>query len=91
MQHYSENSVEKPPFLQDQDYYFDKTDLAPISEKELENISDKEAIETRTTQEDLEKKQKDLLNKSLDFLVRQLDATNNALVNVKESLKNNSK
>ena len=91
VQHYSENSVEKPPFLQDQDYYFDKTDLAPISEKELENISDKEAIETRTTQEDLEKKQKDLLNKSLDFLVRQLDATNNALVNVKESLKNNSK
>ncbi len=68
IQHYSENSTEKPPFLQEFDYYFDKTDLAPISEKELEAISDSE-MQTRTTQEDLEKKQKEALNKSLDFLV----------------------
>ena len=90
IQHYSENSTEKPPFLHDFDYYFDKTDLAPISEKELEAISDSE-MQTRTTQEDLEKKQKEALNKSLDFLVNQLDATNKALVSVKESLKENSK
>ena len=55
VQHYSENSAEKPPFLQDFDYYFDKTDLAPIPQKELEDISDSE-MQTRTTQEDLEKK-----------------------------------
>jgi len=42
VQHYSENSVEGPPFLEDHDYYFDKTDLAPVSEKELEAISDSE-------------------------------------------------
>lgn len=36
VQHYSENSLSKPPFLQDKDYYFDKTDLAYISDKELE-------------------------------------------------------
>ena len=90
VQHYSENSAERPPFLQDSDYYFDKTDLAPIEEKELEAISDSE-MQTRTTQEDLEKKQKETLNKSLEFLVKQLDATNGALVKVKESLKKNSK
>jgi len=42
VQHYSENSQERPPFLEDSDYYFDKTDLAPIGEKELEAISDSE-------------------------------------------------
>ena len=41
IQHYSEKS-HKPPFLTDHDYYFDKTDLAPIDEKELEAISDSE-------------------------------------------------
>ena len=48
-------------------------------------------MQTRQTQEDLEKKQKESLNRSLDFLVKQLDATNKALVNVKEVLKDNSK
>ena len=67
IQHYSEKS-EKPPFLQDHDYYFDKTDLAPIDEKDLEAISETEQ-QQRTTQEDLEKKQKEALNKSLKFLV----------------------
>lgn len=42
VQHYSESSHERPPFLQDSDYYFDKTDLAPIQDKELEAISDSE-------------------------------------------------
>jgi hypothetical protein len=74
----------------DTDYYFDKTDLAPIKDEELAEISDSE-MATRTTQEDLEKKQKEALNKSLEFLVSQLEATNKALVNVKESLKDNSK
>lgn len=90
IQHYSENSTEKPPFLQEHDYYFDKNDLAPIEDNELEAISDSE-MQTRTTQEDLERKQKEALSKSLEFLVKQLDATNKALVNVKESLKDNSK
>ena len=90
MQHYSESSQERPPFLQDSDYYFDKTDLAPIGDKELEAISDSE-MQTRTTQEDLEKKQKEALKKSLEFLVKQLDATNKALLKVKESLRDNSK
>jgi len=48
IQHYSENSTEKPPFLEDKDYYFDKTDLAPISEKELDLVSDSE-MQTRQT------------------------------------------
>lgn len=90
MQHYSESSQERPPFLQDSDYYFDKTDLAPIGDKELEAISDSE-MQTRTTQEDLEKKQKEALKKSLEFLVKQLDATNHSLLKVKESLRDNSK
>ena len=90
VQPYSESSQERPPFLQDSDYYFDKTDLAPIQDKELEAISDSE-MQTRTTQEDLEKKQKEALKKSLEFLVKQLDATNRALHKVKESLKENSK
>ena len=90
MQHYSENSAEKPPFLQDFDYYFDKTDLAPIPQKELEDISDSE-MQTRTTQEDLEKKQKEALNKSLDFLVvsyqyRLLNYTHSHLINTNRSL-----
>ena len=68
MQHYSESSTEKPPFLQDKDYYFDKTDLAPISEKELEMVSDSE-MQTRQTQEDLENKQKESLRRSLEYLV----------------------
>lgn len=67
IQHYSEKSA-KPPFLEDHDYYFDKTDLAPINEKELEAISDSEQ-QARTTHEDLEKKQKEALNNSLSFLV----------------------
>ena len=90
VQHYSENSQERPPFLEDSDYYFDKTDLAPIGEKELEAISDSE-MQTRTTQEDLEKKQKEALKKSLEFLVKQLDATNKALLKIKDSLTYNSK
>lgn len=90
VQHYSENSQERPPFLEDSDYYFDKTDLAPIGDKELEAISDSE-MQTRTTQEDMEKKQKEALKKSLEFLVKQLDATNKALLKVKDSLKDNSK
>lgn len=65
--HYSEKS-DKPPFLTHHDYYFDKTDLAVINDKELEDISDSE-MQTKTTQEDLEKKQKEALNKSLEFLV----------------------
>jgi len=48
-------------------------------------------MQTRTTQEDLEKKQKEALKKSLEFLVKQLDATNKALLKVKDSLKDNSK
>ena len=55
IQHYSENSTEKPPFLEDKDYYFDKTDLAPIADKDLDAISDSE-MQTKTTQEDMEKK-----------------------------------
>lgn len=55
VQHYSENSKLKPPFLVDKDYYFDKTDLAPISQQELEQVSDSE-MQTRQTQEDLENK-----------------------------------
>lgn len=71
IRHYSEKSEgegEKPPFLTELDYYFDKTDLAAINEKELEDISDSE-VQTRSTQEDLEKKQKEALNKSLGLLV----------------------
>lgn len=68
IQHYSENSTEKPPFLMDHDYYFDKTDLAKIADAELEEVSETEK-QTRTTQEDLEKKQKEALKHSLDFLV----------------------
>lgn len=64
--------------------------MAPISEKELEMVSDSE-MQTRQTQEDLENKQKESLRRSLEYLVKQLDATNTALVNVKETLKDNSK
>ena len=68
IQHYSENSHEKPPFLEDKDYYFDKTDLAPIPDRDLDAISDSE-VQTKTTQEDMEKKQKESLNRSLEFLL----------------------
>ena len=57
-----------PPYLIDPDYYFDKTDLAEIPYEELEATSDSE-LQTRQTQEDLERKQRDSTNRSLDFLL----------------------
>ena len=66
----------------DPDFYFEKTDLASIPMEELEQISDSEEA-TKQSQEDLEKKQKDATKRSLDFLVKQIDATNNALIEVK--------
>lgn len=73
----------------DPDFYFEKTDLASIPMEELEQISDSEEA-TKQSQEDLEKKQKDATKRSLDFLVKQIDATNNALIEVKLKLRENA-
>ena len=66
--HYSEKSPDMPPFLIDNDYYFDKTDLATIEDAEIQEISDSE-MQTRTTQEEIERKQKEQTNRSLEVLV----------------------
>jgi hypothetical protein len=63
--------------------------LADIPIEELEDVSDSE-LQTRQTQEDLERKQRDSTNRSLDFLLKQLDAMNKALDQVKSTLKNNA-
>ena len=89
IQHYSDKSKDQPPYLQDPDFYFEKTDLASIPMEELEQISDSEEA-TKQSQEDLERKQKDATKRSLDFLVTQIDATNAALVSVKQKLRENA-
>ena len=89
IQHYSDKSKDQPPYLQDPDFYFEKTDLASIPMGELEQISDSEEA-TKQSQEDLERKQKDATKRSLDFLVKQIDATNEALKEVKKRLKDNA-
>lgn len=58
-----------PPYLIDTDYYFDKTDLADIPIEELQEISDSE-LQTRQTQEELERKQTEQTNRSLDILTK---------------------
>ena len=42
VQHYSDKSKDQPPYLTDTDFYFEKTDLDPIPESELVEISESE-------------------------------------------------
>ena len=48
IQTYSDKSKEQPPYLEDPDFYFEKTDLATIQKEELEEISDSEEATKQT-------------------------------------------
>lgn len=47
-------------------------------------------MQTRLTQDDIEEKQKERTKRSLDYLMKQIDLTNQALVQVKNKLSENA-
>lgn len=91
IQTYNDKSKESemPPFLTDPDFYFAKSELVQVKNEDVQEISDSE-VQTRLTQDDIEEKQKERTKRSLDYLMKQIDLTNQALVQVKNKLSENA-
>ena len=75
--------------MTDPDFYFHKADLAEISNDVLENLSESEVV-TKATIQEMDQVQKKKTQDTLEFLNKQLDATNSALIKVRQELEANA-